>query len=71
MRTSRWPSRGWLKEARQAFLLKPFAQDRLLETIRDQLDAKLGCGPDPLSWTPNPVVEGVHDAQNEEAVVHH
>ena len=34
--------RGWLKEARQAFLLKPFAQDRLLETIRDQLDAKLG-----------------------------
>ena len=30
--------RGGLKETGQAFLLKPFTHDRLLQTIRDQLN---------------------------------
>ena len=36
--------RGGLKEARRAFLLKPFTHDRLLRTIRDQLDTASGRG---------------------------
>ena len=30
--------------------------------------SKMLTGPNPLPWTPNLVVEGVHDAENQEAV---
>ena len=39
--------RGGLKEAGRAFLLKPFTHDRLLRTIRAQLDTAPRYGPSP------------------------
>ncbi len=39
--------RGGLKEAGQAFLLKPFTSDRLLRTIHEQLDTAPRYGPSP------------------------
>ena len=39
--------RGGLKEARQAFLLKPFDSDRLLRAIREQLDTEANRGSAP------------------------
>ena len=38
--------------AEQAFLLKPFTRDRLLRTIRDQLDTEAGRRPVPERNTP-------------------
>ena len=41
--------REGLKEAGRAFLLKPFTHDRLLRTIRDQLDTESSRGRSPGS----------------------
>ena len=39
--------RGGLKQSNRVFLLKPFTHDRLLQTIRDQLDTVSACAPSP------------------------